>query len=326
MAGESSLTRTYATLLTTTLDKIIQAGVIHDQVFTKNPFLSWLREGKRIKILDGGERVRVQLMYESNPTYTRYADYDQLDVTPSEGHTTAWFTWSQAAVTVAASGKEIRQNGGQSRISDIVKNKINQAMASLTEGVSTDVYSDGTASGSKQISGLAAMVATTTTSGTYASIDTAVNTAWRNQIQATVGAGAVNLIPKLRTAFNDCSQGQGAQTSPDFIMTTQAVHEIAEALLVPAVRYSGGEKADMSVDPYFRGVPIKWDDHCQSGVLYLLNGNHMFFFVHRDANFSMDDEGMQKPINQDARLTQILLQGNLGCDNRRKLGKLTGIT
>lgn len=325
MAGESSLTRTYATLLTTTLDKIVGAGVIHDQVFTKNPLLSWLREGKRIKVIDGGERIRVQLMYEANPTYTRYADYDTLDTTASEGHTTAWFTWCQAAVSVSASGKEIRSNKG-ARISDLVKDKINQAMASLTDGVSTDAYSDGTASGSKQISGLAAMVATTTTSGTYAGIDTSANTAWRNQIQATVGAGAVNLLPKLRTCFNDCSQGQGAQTSPDFIVTTQAVHEIAEALLVPAVRYSAGGKGEMSIDPYFRGVPIKWDDHCQSGILYLLNSNHVFFFVHRDANFTMDSEGMQKPINQDARVTQILLQGNMAIDNRRKVGKLTGIT
>jgi len=48
--------------------------------------------------------------------------------------------------------------------------------------------------------------------------------------------------------------------------------------------------------------------------------------VHSDANFSMAEGGFQKPINQDALVTQIFFQGNLSTDNRRKQGKLAGIT
>ena len=39
MAGESSLTRTYKTLLTTTFDKLLSANVIQDNVYDAHPVL-----------------------------------------------------------------------------------------------------------------------------------------------------------------------------------------------------------------------------------------------------------------------------------------------
>lgn len=82
-AGDSSLTRLYGSLLTTTLDKVLASGVIQDNVFTKNPLLDKLRKQGNLKIQDGGERLRCQIMYEANGTYKRYADYEAMDTTPS---------------------------------------------------------------------------------------------------------------------------------------------------------------------------------------------------------------------------------------------------
>ena len=327
--GESSLTRVYGPLLTTTLDKVLQSGALQDNVFNKNPFLSKLRQSGNVKVVDGGERLRCQIMHASNSTYKRYSDYEALNTTPQRGFTTAWFNWKQAGISVSISGKELRSNRGRSRISDLQKDKIMQADLSLVDGVSTDVYSDGTADGSNQITGLEAMIDTTPATTTYADIDPANNSAWRNQVQTSIGAAAVNFLPKLRTVFNDCSQGLGAPSSPDGIFTTQAVHEAAEALLFPQVRYSnaGGRRdADGSVNPFFRGVEIQWDDHCPSGTAYVINSQHLMFVIHRDANFGMTEEGFQQPINQDALVALILLQANLVTNNRRKQGKLTGIT
>ena len=61
-------------------------------------------------------------------------------------------------------------------------------------------------------------------------------------------------------------------------------------------------------------------------MVYVLNTNHMFLYVHEDANFSETDEGLQKPVNQDSLVTQMLVMGNFAVNNRRKLGKLTGVT
>jgi hypothetical protein len=53
----------------------------------------------------------------------------------------------------------------------------------MINNISTDIYSDGTADGGRQINGLQALVAAVPTTGTVGGIDRSVtgNTFWRNQ-------------------------------------------------------------------------------------------------------------------------------------------------
>ena len=329
MANETSLTLSYAPLLTTTLMKVLDSGALNDQVFEADVFLQWLRASGRLKVIDGGERIRVGLLHEKNSTAGWYADYEALDTTAQNGMTAAFYNWKQGSVSISVHGRELRANKGASRITSLQQEKIQQAAMSLADVVATGAFSDGSGTGSKQLTGLAAMNETSPGTTAYASVSTA-NTAWVNQVQASVGSAATNLLPSLRTLHNDCKQGKGgAAGSPDFGVTTQVVHEALEALIFPQVRYQANPKggADAGVEKLmFKGIPIEWDDYCTSGMLHLLNSNNMMLFVHSDANFKMADGGFQKPINQDALLTQIFFQGNLATNNRRKNGKLAGVS
>lgn len=315
-------------LLSSTLMAYLDSGKLHDQVFSSSALLKWLRGGKRIRVMNGGERLRLALLTEGSGNFKRYGSYEALDTTPATGQTNAFFNWKQAATTVSINGLEKRSNQGEARVRDLAKDKVMQSQATLAENLATDVVSDGTLDANKQITGLAAMLPDDpTTNTTYADINQSTNAVWRNQVQLAVGAGAVNLVPKLRTLFNDCQEGQSDTSAPDGLFMPQAVHEVAESVIVPAIRYSGGGgDGEMSINPVFRGAEMQWDEHVQGGVLYALNSNHIFFFVHRDANFTMNPEGFQRPHNQDAMIAQILFQGNLGTNNRRKLGKLAGIS
>lgn len=331
MAGETSLSLEFGPLLTTTMMRTLGSGAVHDNIFTATPSMEWFNTGNRVKRVDGGERMRIPIMTGKNLTFKWYADYETLLVTPQVGQTTAFFTWKQGAASVVISGKELRANRGNlTQIANLLDEKERQTELSIIDALATGIFSDGTGTGSKQITGLEAAIATTTTSGTYASINSATNTAWRNQIQATVGAAATNLIPKLRTCFNDCIQGrEGAASKPDFIVTTQAIHEALESILDPRVRYapnpSGG--ADAGIETLkFKGVPVIWDDYCTDGNVYLLNSNHIMLFMHTAADIKMTDAGFQQPVDQDALMAQILFQGNIAVNNRRKLGKLTGVS
>jgi len=269
------------------------------------------------------------MLHEKNSTAGWFADYESLDVTAQAGMTAAFFNWKQGSVSVSVHGRELRSNKGASRITNLQQEKINQAALSLADIVATGAFSDGTGTSSKQLTGLAAMHETTPGTTAYASVGTG-NSNWQNQVQTSVGAAATNLLPKLRTLYNDCKQGKsGAGSAPDYGVTTQAVHEALEAVLFPMVRYTpnpaGGADAGIGTLLY-KGTRIDWDDYCTSGELHLLNSNHIVFFVHADANFAMSEEGFQRPVNQDALLTQILFQGNLATNNRRKGGKLAGLT
>ena len=79
MANETTLSLDYKTLLTTTLMKVLGSGVIQDQVFLANPLLDWLRSGGRVKVIDGGERIRVPLMTGKNSTVNSYDNYETID-------------------------------------------------------------------------------------------------------------------------------------------------------------------------------------------------------------------------------------------------------
>ena len=328
--GASTLSRTYGPLLSTTLDKILSSGAIQDNVYDATPTLDWFRGGGRIKVVDGGERIRIPVMTGKNNTFKWYSDYEILDVTPQAGLTTAFFNWKQGAVSVSISGNELRQNSGKAKIADLMKEKIRNANNSLADNVATGIFSDGTGSSSKQLTGLAALVDQTPATDTFAQINPVTNTSWRNKANASVGAAAVNLIPDLRSIMNQCSQGrEGAAGKPDFVVTTRTIHESAEALVTPRVRYqpnpSGG--ADLGVDTVmFKGAKLIWDDYCTSGTAYVLSSPHIMLFIHSAANFAMSEEGFQKPIDQDALTTQVLVQLNMATNNRRKHGVLGGIT
>jgi hypothetical protein len=330
MATESSISDTYGPLLTTTLKRVLDSGALHDNIFNNDVLLQWLRSGGRVKTVDGGERMRVGIMDSKNTTAKWYADYESLDVTAQSGMTSAFYTWKQGSTSVSVNGKELRANKGKSRITNLQQEKISQAAASLVDIVATGAFSDGSGTGSKQMTGLEAMIETVPLTASYAGIPVG-NTAWTNQISSgNVGAAAVNLLPNLRTVYNNCKQGKGgANSSPDMLITTQSIHESFEALMYPQVRYQPNPSsgADAGIEKLkFKGADVVWDDYCTSGMMYVLNSNHITMFVHSDANFSMAEGGFQKPINQDALVTQIFFQGNLSTDNRRKQGKLKGIT
>jgi len=304
----------------------LDSGKLRDQVHSRSPLWKWLRTGSRIKVLSGGERIKVPVMYEGSGNFKRYSGLEVLDVTAFEGITNAFFDWKQASTAVVISGLEKRSNAGENQIRNLWKDKMMQAESTLADSLASDAYSDGTLSGSKQITGLAAMVATTTTSGTYAGINFGTNTAWRNVAHTSVGSAAVNLLPYLRALYNDLTEPAGVEGEPDAIFTTQSIAEVLESLIIPAIRYEGGKEGNLSATPVFRAATVYWESKCSSGILYLLNSRHVFAFVHRDANFSMLNKEGQVPINQDAWVAPILWQGNMGTNMRAALGKLTGLT
>jgi hypothetical protein len=313
-------------LLGTTVMNYLDSGMLRDQVHKRSPFWKWMNEGNRIKKLSGGERIKLPVMYEGSGNFKRYSGNESLDPSGYDGQTQAHFDWKQAATTVVISGLEKRSNQGESRIRDLGKDRMMQAEATLADNLATDAYSTGVADGSKQITGLGAMVASTVTSGTYASIDFGSNDKWRNNVISSVGNAAANLLSNLRILYNDCTEISGVDGEPDGIFTTQTMAETLEALIVPAIRYTSGGDGDLSIKPRFRGASIHWEAKCQGGTLYVLNSRHIFIFVHKDAYFSMGPAGMQSPVNQDSFLAPILFQGNMATNLRAALGKLTGLT
>ena len=76
----------------------------------------------------------------------------------------------------------------------------------------------------------------------------------------------------------------------------------------------------------FKGVPVIFDRDMPALEIYMINGQYINWYVHRDADLSMTPEGFQTPFGQDTSAAVILLQANATISNRRRVGKITGLT
>lgn len=295
---------------------------------SKSFFLMWwLTSGDRKRPENGGESIVVQLMYGKNTTVRSYDGYEILDTTPQEGLTAVKFPWKQVAATVSISRKEERQNSGESRLINLLDSKIKQSEISMRDELNAMWFGDGTGNGSKDMFGLQ-LIVEDGAFGTLGGIDRSLteNAWWRNQQITGVGAFGnttnANGIIKMRTLYNSSSRGN---EHPNIGITTQTVFELYEGCLASAERFEDKRTGDAGFQNLkFKGMVLGFDEQCPPGLLYMLNSNYLEYVV--DSETDMINTPFQTPENQDARVSKILVMGNMVPSNCARQGVMAGIT
>lgn len=270
---------------------------------------------------DGGETIVEPLLHGENSTVSSYSGYDILDTTPQTGISAAEFNWKQIAGSVSISGKEEFQNmGSKTKIISLLESKVRQLEISMQLTVNSQLFGDGTGNGGKDITGLNAAVENGSAWATYGGIDSNTYTFWRN---AWVDeAGALDLA-SMRSVFNSASRGN---SKPELIITTQTVYEAYESACLAAndITRVNTKLADAGFQNLeFKGVPMVFDEDAPSGAMLFLNPSFMKFVVGKGKYFV--NTPFQKPENQDAKVSQVLLYCNLVLNNRARQGRLDGI-
>lgn len=317
--GQSSLFTTFTELVSTTYRN--HSKEIADNVSTHNALFRRMTEKGRIRLEDGGLSIVQPLDYAENTTYQRYSGYDVLNVAASDVISAAEFPWRQVSVNVAASGLEIRTNSGANRIINFVKAKIKNAQRTMANGLSDDLYSDGTAS--NQMNGIQAIIANAGT-GTVGGINSSTFSFWQNQVRdasdssvtvsaATIEAGMMLPLWLATTRGND---------TPDLIVMDPVYFAFYEASQSSLKRYApsddgkGGmismkyKTADVFFDSTASGIP--------ASTMYFINTDFLELVAHQDANMEIMPE--LRSVNQDAIVIPILFQGNLVVSNRARQG------
>lgn len=321
MAGNAN----FDTIATTTLVKYASDN-FEDNIFQSNALFYLLagseelrKEGsKTYKTLDGGLKIVEPLLYATNSTAGSYNGYDVLDTDPQEGMTNAEYEWKQYSVSVSISGREKRQNTGETAVLSLIEGKIMQAEMSLVEIMNGDLFTDGTGNSSKDLTGLVLAI---DSAGTYGNISRTTETWWSANETAVSGPLTID---SMRTMYNSCSRGY-KKAHPDLIMTDQDEYEAYEAKLQPDMRFADNKLADAGFENLaFKGSKMVFDEQNNAGVMYFVNTGVTGLRVHKDAKFTVTEE--QRPVDQDAFVKQILWMGNLVTKNCSRLGKLTGLT
>lgn len=308
---------TFTELVSTTFRK--HRKEIKDNISNRNALVKYIMKKGNYRKDDGGTTIAVPLDYAENSTYQRYSDWDTLDISASDVISAAEYNWRQIAINVVASGRELRINSGESRIINLAKARIKNALRTFNNNFSTDIYSDGTAS--NQINGLQALVADAGT-GTVGGINSTTYTFWQNNFfdcstESVTSSASTIENSMLLPAWLEVDRGPDDQ--PDLIVMGNTYYQYFESSQVSIKRYMDTSKADAGMATLkYKGADVLYDGN--SGLnaqrAYLLNTEYLGLCVHKDADLEIMDE--QRPINQDGVVIPILWMGNMTCSNRNQ--------
>ena len=297
---------------------------IVDNVSKNNALLRRIYDKGQVRKEDGGLTIAAPLDYAENGTYQRYSGYDVLNIGASEVISAAEFQWRQIAINVVANGMELRTNSGDSRIINLVKSRMKNAMRTFKNNFSADVYSDGSLP--NQINGLQALVANAGT-GTVGGIDSSTWTFWRNKVQSAAaplqGGGAIVPGPTtieslMLPLWLNLVRGDD---QPDLIVMDNNYFTFFEQSQTSIKRYTDETKANAGfVSMKYKGADVIFDggSGIPSNTAYFLNTDYLELVVHKDADMTVMDE--LKPYNQDAAVVPVLWMGNMTVTNRALQG------
>lgn len=311
-------------IVTTTLYN--RSGKLADNVSDNNALLRRMKQRGNNKMVGGGRSIIQELEYAENATYTRYSGYETLNISPSDVFTSAEFNWKQAAVAVSISGLEGLQNSGKEQMIDLLESRIKNAERTMMNNMSTDIYSDGTASSSKQVGGLQLLVADDPTTGTVGGINRATYSFWRNQLYdfsvESVTPSSTTIQSAMNTLYLRCARGTDA---PDLIVADNTYFQYYWASLQNIQRITDEKSAAAGFQTLkFMGADVVFDGGqggaCPANHMYFLNTNYLMFKTHRDRNFVPLNPD-RFAINQDAMVKLIAWAGNMTLSN----GALQGV-
>jgi hypothetical protein len=316
-APNASLPTTVDELLTTSMYNLIPG--IRDNVFKSNPVLNFLNNGKMRIRKKGGASLSHGVLYETNNTAQSYQRYDPLDVTPQDGLTRDNWQWRQYAVTLTVDGFTERvANAGASAIEDIVEAKKMQAEEALSLKLEQHIFA--AVPGSKDLDSLATIILG---SGSVGGINGTTSTWWASTVTSS-GSFAARGRSDLTTLYNTLKV-QNPVGGPEMFVSDQTSFEAYESSLVSQERFTDNKMVDIGImNLKFKDTPWTFSPQGTSGVIYAIHSAALELIVNTDTDFLLTP--FVTPVNQDARTAKILLACALSSGNRRKLGKLTGVT
>jgi hypothetical protein len=314
MASPSAI---FDEIVTTTLRE--HPTSLADNVSNENALWAWLNSRGRIKRIQGGYEIVEPLDYGGNTNFTRYAGYEPFGVGAQEVLTAAKWDWKQAAISITASGKELRMNSARAQLIDLAEARINSARRDMANSLSVDTYSLGTADGGKQIGGMQQLI-TSNGEGTVGGIDSATWPFWANKFKDGAGATAATITLRMNELWLDTKRGTD---KTDLITSSNELYALYWNSLQDKQRYASEDKAVAGFQSLMYVTASIVNDGgsgIPANTMYFNNSKYMKLVVHRDADMAVLED--RKPVNQDAVVIPIIWQGNLALSNRARQGVL----
>lgn len=291
------------------------------------------------------------IKYQKGVNGTSFAGFDTLPTSASDTRVNLTYNPKFYAENVALPGTELAVNNTAGKVLDLATVEMRSRSQDMADDIGTLFYGDGTGNGSKDFTGLGAIVDDGSTVATIGGLSRSTYTTLQSTV--TASSGTISLL-KMRTLYDAISDATVVPTSS---YTTYAVNALYESLLQPTERIMKDVKLASNFKGFtgyksleYVGIPILSDRKCTSGVFFFLNEQYLDFYTvpplsdmgyepipvkadmivgnsyNEDPSLGFSWSGWIKISNAVAYNSYIVLGGDLITDNPRRHGKLTGIT
>jgi len=303
---------------------------IADNVTKNNALLARLSQRGNVKTFSGGSTILQELSFAENGNAGFYSGYDLLPVAAQDVISAAEFQIKQLACPVVISGLEQLQNSGREAFIDLLESRINVAEATMANKLAASIYSDGTGSGGKEVTGLNAAVPSNPTTGTYGGIDRATWTFWQSKLYdfSTAGVTPPPTGAQMQTGLNTlwASLVRGSDR-PDLIVLDSAYWGIYTASLQANQRFTDPSVGSLGFPSLkFMDADVVLDGgiggFCPANTGFMLNTKYLFMRPHRDRNMVSLSPNKRYAINQDAEVQILAWAGALTCNGAQFQGRI----
>tara|TARA_R100001163_G_scaffold32344_1_gene25161 strand:+ start:4948 stop:5976 length:1029 start_codon:yes stop_codon:yes gene_type:complete len=330
----------YSGMLATTIEN--RSATVADNVTNNNALLRRLNQRGNVKTFSGGHKILQEISFAENKNAGWYSGYDLLPVGVSDVISAAEFEIKQAAVPVVMSGLEMIQNSGKEAIIDLMEARLKVAESTMSNLLVGGLYSDGTGSNGKQVTGLNLAVPLDPSTGTYGGINRANYTMWQSAISDNTAAAVTSsTIQGLwNTLWASLVRGQDR---PDLIVCDSGVWGTYMASLQATQRFSNTNDADagfvtvkfMDADVVLDGgmygthaatdLPagdfVSGATGAPAGTAFFLNTDYLHWRPHARRNMVPLSPNRRYATNQDAEVQIMAWAGNLTCSGAKFQGR-----
>jgi len=304
-------------LVTTTINNYHKEFA--DNVSNSNALTALLRQGDRIRTIDGGKAISCPLSY-AEETFAWYSGTELLSRAVKETISEADYSPANAVASITLSGPDLAKNRGKERILNLLEGKMENAQSTMNNNITKAVYGDGTVA--KSFAGLKAMV-TDAGTGIVGGIDSTTWTFWKNQFQNIVRATGLQ-YPALKAGLNALWMKLIRGTEhPDLVVADGEVYSTYESGLQENQRYADARLGALGFETLKYKQAAMVFDGAATGLSggYMLNTKYMKFEIYEGRNFEMLDLPDQSP-DMDAITRHLAFMGALTLSNRSMQGRI----
>jgi hypothetical protein len=315
----------YTQLSTLTLER--RSKTIADNVKKHIPLLSKLRDQAE-RPVSGGTKILEPMAWAENGNFMWGGGADPIPMTQQDLFAPAEFNLKYAYCGLVVTGEEDLANSGPEAELDLMTNLIRSTETTIENKVNLALFSDGTGSGGKEITGLAAAVPVDPTTGTYGGIDrsTTNGTFWRSKLQTAAGYASTTIQGYMMALWLKLVRNTD---KPDLILFDDLLYTAFWASLTPNQRFEDPKMADLGFQSLrFMSAPVvmaggsNGSNPANSG--WFLNTKYLHWRPHSRRNFVPIGPKNRVPFNQDLQGTIFGVAAQLTCSGAMLQGFLKG--